>query len=95
VFGTNFMSGLSVQLTAPGGAVTTLGSSVINVGSSTAFSMTATLATPGAYSLKVVNPSGQLSDPWIFTVAAATVPPPAVTGVSAAFRRSKAARRRS
>lgn len=83
VSGTNFVSGLTALLTAPGGGMTTLGSSAISFGSSTVFSLTVTLSSPGSYTLKVVNPGGATSEPWAFTVAASELPRPSVSGVTA------------
>src|SRR5579862_104923 len=77
VAGINFQSGLSVAVTSPGGAVTTLDPSAIVFGSPTMFRMTVTLPDTGSYSLQVTNPSSQSSDPFAFTVKGTETAPPA------------------
>ncbi len=85
IAGTNFQPGLTVTLTAPSGAAATIDTSAISWGSPTTFQMVVTLAEAGAYSVRVVNPSGQTSDAKSLTVnAAATPPTPAVVGISPA-----------
>jgi hypothetical protein len=82
VVGTNFVAGLSVQLTFPDGSTTTLGGTAITFGSSTIIQMRPSLSQSGTYSLRVVNPSGASSDAFSFEVSTPTPPTPAVTGVS-------------
>jgi hypothetical protein len=71
VFGTNLAPGLTVSLVAPGGQLTTIGGSSITVGGSTVFSMKVTFAAAGSYTLKVVNPNGDVSNVFAFSVSAA------------------------
>ncbi|HEY3382541.1 MAG TPA: hypothetical protein VGK32_12275 [Vicinamibacterales bacterium] len=82
VAGTNLQSGLSVTVTLPNGTTTTVGPSAITFGSSTVFQTMVTLAQSGSYSLRVVNPGGQTSEPWTFTVKAPDVPRPVISSVS-------------
>lgn len=83
VRGTNFQAGLVVKLTRPNSeGTTTIGEPAVTFNSSTVIRVMATLSSPGIYSLRVVNPSGQTSDPWTFTVKPAEAPEPAITGFS-------------
>jgi hypothetical protein len=83
VVGTGFISGVSVVLTLPDGTTSTVGGSSITFGSPTVFQMRPTFAQAGAYSLRVVNPSGQTSDPFPFTVQSPEAPaPPVITSLS-------------
>ena len=66
--GTNFVAGLTVTLTGPGGSTSTIGGSAVLGVNATGFYMTVTLATAGDYSLRVVNPSGQTSAVFAFSV---------------------------
>jgi hypothetical protein len=68
VFGTGFLTGLTVTLTAPGGGTTTVSGSSINLGSTEVFQMMIVLATPGTYSFKVTNSNGLQTDVKTFIV---------------------------
>ena len=68
VSGNNFKQGLTVILTAPGGAVTTLSGDQIQNVTHTSFIMRATLSTAGSWSIKVKNPDNQQSVAFPFTV---------------------------
>ncbi|MCX6539684.1 MAG: hypothetical protein NT151_12240 [Acidobacteria bacterium] len=61
VTGTNFLSGLTLTNTAPGGGTTTLGGSQIQDLTTTSFQVSATFAELGSYGLQVANPSGSAS----------------------------------
>jgi hypothetical protein len=83
VAGSNFQAGLTAVLTGPTGTTTTLGGSAIDSVTQTLFHLTATLADAGSYKLRVSNPSGQMSEPWTFTVRTPDPPAkPTVTGLS-------------
>lgn len=82
VSGDNFASGLTVVLTRPNGEMSTIGGSAIYFGSPTVFKMMVVLADVGAYSFKVVNPAGLMSNVWTFTVKVPEVPTPSVSGLS-------------
>jgi len=82
VMGSNFASGLTVNLTQPDGTTVGVGGSLITFGSSTVFQMRPTLAAVGTYSFVVLNPSGLSSTPFSFTVRAPEVPVPSVSGTS-------------
>lgn len=70
ISGRNFVSGLTVELTSPAGASTTLERSEIQALQTTSFQMTATLSMAGAYVIRAKNPSGDQSDPFSFIVQA-------------------------
>jgi hypothetical protein len=61
---------LTVELTSPAGASTTLERSEIQALQTTSFQMTATLSMAGAYVIRAKNPSGDQSDPFSFIVQA-------------------------
>jgi hypothetical protein len=82
VFGTNFATGLSVQLTRPNGETSTIGGTAIYFGSATVFKMNVVLGAAGPYSLKVANPSGLVSNAWAFTVQTPEPPTPSISGTS-------------
>jgi hypothetical protein len=63
VTGTNFFAGLSVSVTFPNGGGTVLQGSQIQNVTSNSFTMVATLADPGMYLFRVINPGGVQSPP--------------------------------
>jgi pimeloyl-ACP methyl ester carboxylesterase len=69
VSGTNFQQGLTVDISAPGGGVTTLSGEQIQNVTDTSFIMRATVNAPGSWSIKVKNPDNQQSAVFPFTVA--------------------------
>ena len=71
IVGTNFQEGLTVKLTRPGGSTTTISGDAIDRQSSTVVKVMMSLGDPGNYSLKVVNPGGQMSGSLSFAVGAA------------------------
>ena len=82
--GTGFQTGAIVTLTAPGGGTTSFSGSAVTQSGSTTVRIAPTLTTAGAYSAQVTNPNGDVSSAWSFTVQAATVPMPVITGLSPA-----------
>jgi pimeloyl-ACP methyl ester carboxylesterase len=61
VSGNNFVSGLTVSVTFPNGQTGNLSGTQIQNVTSTSFTMIITLADPGNYSIRVVNPNGSQS----------------------------------
>lgn len=68
VSGRNFVSGLTVELTDPTGGSRSIERNDIQSLQSTSFQMTATLSLAGQYSMRIRNPSGDQSGPFMFTV---------------------------
>lgn len=68
VTGTNFVAGLTVTLTFPGGGTGILSGTQIQNVTPTSFTMRVTLGGAGAWSMRVNNPSGAQSSPFGFTV---------------------------
>ena len=66
--GTGFQAGMIVKLSRPNGETSTI--TAVQVPYSTAFKITVTLGAPGAYSVRVINPSELTSTPFSFDVAA-------------------------
>ena len=81
VSGSNFKPGLTVDITAPGGGVTTLSGDQIQNVTDTSFIMRATLNAPGSWSIKVKNPDNQESTVFPFTVSSGG-PIPFITSIS-------------
>src|SRR6185369_4295668 len=81
VSGANFKPNLSVDISSPGGGVTTLSGEQIQNVTETSFIMRATLNVPGSWSLKVKNPDNQQSTSFPFTVASGG-PNPFITSIS-------------
>ena len=81
VSGTNFQAGLTVDITAPGGGVTTLSGEQIQNVTETSFIMRATLNAPGSWSIKVKNPDNQQSLVFPFTVSSGG-PIPFITSIN-------------
>lgn len=80
VFGSNFVSGLTVTVTFPGGGTGTLsGSQILNVTSSS-FIMRVTLNGTGVWRIRVNNPNGEQSNTFQFNVITAS--PPSITSIS-------------
>jgi len=74
VNGSNFVSGLTVTVTFPGGGTGTLsGSQLVNV-TSTSFTMKITLNGTGTWQIRVNNPNGEVSGQFPFSVSAAVAP---------------------
>ncbi len=69
VSGAHFRPSLTVDITGPGGLVTTLSGDQIQNVTDSAFIMRATLGTAGSWSIKAKNPDNQLSAAFPFTVA--------------------------
>jgi pimeloyl-ACP methyl ester carboxylesterase len=67
VNGSSFQSGLTVSVTFPNGGTGTLSGSQIQNVTATSFTMIITLADPGTYSIRVINPSGAQSSPFTFS----------------------------
>lgn len=75
VSGTNFKPNLTVDISSPGGGVTTLSGEQIQNVTETSFIIRATLSAPGSWSIKVKNPGNQESAAFPFTVSSGgTVP---------------------
>jgi len=70
ISGRNFVSGLTVELSDPGGGSRTVERSEIQALQPTSFQMIATLSMAGAYLIRIKNPSGDQSDPFSFIVQA-------------------------
>jgi pimeloyl-ACP methyl ester carboxylesterase len=81
VSGTNFKPNLTVDVSAPGGGVTTLSGEQIQNVTETSFIMRATLPAPGSWSIKVRNPDNQQSASFPFTVASGG-PTPFITSIN-------------
>ena len=80
--GSNFVSGLTVQVSWSTGSAT-LASQYVSFISSTRVDITvATDVTPDTWSVRVTNPDGRQSNAATFTVTAQPSNPPSVTGVS-------------
>jgi pimeloyl-ACP methyl ester carboxylesterase len=67
VNGSNFANGLTVSVTFPNGGTATLSGSQIQNVTATSFTMIITLADPGSYTIRVVNPSGAQSGSFNFS----------------------------
>jgi pimeloyl-ACP methyl ester carboxylesterase len=83
VSGINFKPNLTVDITSPGGAITTLGGEQIQNVTEASFIMRATLNVPGNWSIKVKNPDFQQSAAFAFTVASGG-PSPFITSINPA-----------
>src|SRR6185295_17151715 len=68
VFGSNFVSGLTVTVFFPGGGSSTLSGSQIQSVTGSSFTMVVTLNVLGQYGIRVNNPSGAQSNNFNFTV---------------------------
>lgn len=79
VFGSNFVSGLTVTVSIPGGGTATLSGSQIQSVSSNSFTMVITLNVVGTYGIRVNNPSGAQSNTFNFSVQAAN---PSINSIS-------------
>jgi pimeloyl-ACP methyl ester carboxylesterase len=79
VFGSNFVSGLTVTVFIPGGGTATLSGSQIQSVSSNSFTMVITLNVVGTYGIRVNNPSGAQSNTFNFSVQAAN---PSINSIS-------------
>lgn len=69
VQGSGFDSRLRVHVEYPGGEGELSGAQIVNV-TPTSAEILATLANPGSYVLRIVNPNGMTSSPFAFTVVA-------------------------
>jgi pimeloyl-ACP methyl ester carboxylesterase/DUF971 family protein len=81
VFGSNFVSGLTVTVFIPGGGTATLSGSQIQSVNSSSFTMVITLNVVGQYGIRVNNPSGAQSNTFNFNVQAAN---PSISSTSPA-----------
>jgi hypothetical protein len=80
--GSGFETGLTVSITAPGGAVTILNNQAVSSAQATSFNLLATFATSGTYSIVVQNPDGSASAAFQVVVGAGGSTVPVITSVS-------------
>lgn len=84
VAGTHFESGAIVKVTNPAGSTSALGPDAVAFLSPTLLRVTLLIDAGGRYALRVLNPSGETSEPWAFTVDGDAAPTPAIEALSPA-----------
>jgi hypothetical protein len=74
VNGSNFQSGLTLNVTPPSGSASTFSGSQIQSQTSTSFQVSVTLTATGSYAFQVANPNGDRSNVLAVTVQAVATP---------------------